>query len=178
MVKPGRVLYEIEGVDEKLAREAFHLAHHKLFDPDPGDHARGGAVMMKIKAQIGSIRESSNDELKDRVKRPGGGAVSAPPQALYEPAREYQRHQEHAAREIARSKSVLSAPRRRPRAAGRKGRGEGIVMAETTTTEPTTQKGTRRAAHPRRRGHLGQDEQDGGGQRRPTACARRPTRST
>ena len=32
-VKPGRVLYEIEGVDEKLAREAFHLAHHKLSIP-------------------------------------------------------------------------------------------------------------------------------------------------
>ena len=30
VVKPGRVLYEIEGVDEKLAREAFHLARHKL----------------------------------------------------------------------------------------------------------------------------------------------------
>jgi large subunit ribosomal protein L16 len=29
-VRPGRVLYELEGVDEKLAREAFHLAHHKL----------------------------------------------------------------------------------------------------------------------------------------------------
>jgi large subunit ribosomal protein L16 len=30
VVRPGRVLYELEGVDEKLAREAFHLAHHKL----------------------------------------------------------------------------------------------------------------------------------------------------
>ena len=30
VVKPGRVMYEIEGVDEKLAKEAFHLAHHKL----------------------------------------------------------------------------------------------------------------------------------------------------
>jgi len=30
VVRPGRVMYEIEGVDEKLAREAFHLAHHKL----------------------------------------------------------------------------------------------------------------------------------------------------
>ena len=30
VVRPGRVLYEIEGVDEKLAQEAFHLAHHKL----------------------------------------------------------------------------------------------------------------------------------------------------
>lgn len=30
VVKPGRVLYEIEGVDEKVARRAFELAHHKL----------------------------------------------------------------------------------------------------------------------------------------------------
>jgi len=26
-------MYEIEGVDEKLAKEAFHLAHHKLSIP-------------------------------------------------------------------------------------------------------------------------------------------------
>jgi large subunit ribosomal protein L16 len=30
VVRPGRVLFELEGVDEKLAREAFHLADHKL----------------------------------------------------------------------------------------------------------------------------------------------------
>lgn len=30
VVRPGRVLYELEGVDESLARAAFHLAHHKL----------------------------------------------------------------------------------------------------------------------------------------------------
>src|SRR5262245_27071595 len=30
VVRPGRGMYEIEGVDEKLAREAFDLAHHKL----------------------------------------------------------------------------------------------------------------------------------------------------
>jgi large subunit ribosomal protein L16 len=30
VVRPGRVIYELEGVDEKLAREAFHRAHHKL----------------------------------------------------------------------------------------------------------------------------------------------------
>ena len=30
VVKPGRVLFELEGVDEKLAREAFTHAHHKL----------------------------------------------------------------------------------------------------------------------------------------------------
>lgn len=30
VVRPGRVIYEIEGVTEELAREAFRLAHHKL----------------------------------------------------------------------------------------------------------------------------------------------------
>ena len=30
MIKPGRVLYEMEGVDEEMAREAFRLAMHKL----------------------------------------------------------------------------------------------------------------------------------------------------
>ena len=33
VVKPGRMMYEIEGVDEQLAKEAFHLAHHKLSIP-------------------------------------------------------------------------------------------------------------------------------------------------
>ena len=30
MIKPGRVLYEMEGVDEEMAREAFRLAMHNL----------------------------------------------------------------------------------------------------------------------------------------------------
>jgi large subunit ribosomal protein L16 len=30
VVRPGRVMYELEGVTEELAREAFHLAKHKL----------------------------------------------------------------------------------------------------------------------------------------------------
>src|SRR5512138_1643175 len=30
VVRPGRVMYELEGVDETLAKEAFHLADHKL----------------------------------------------------------------------------------------------------------------------------------------------------
>jgi large subunit ribosomal protein L16 len=30
VVRPGLVLYEIEGVDESTAREAFRLASHKL----------------------------------------------------------------------------------------------------------------------------------------------------
>jgi large subunit ribosomal protein L16 len=30
VVKPGRVIFEVEGVDEELARSAFLRAHHKL----------------------------------------------------------------------------------------------------------------------------------------------------
>ncbi len=30
VIRPGRVMYELEGVDEAMAREAFRLAHHKL----------------------------------------------------------------------------------------------------------------------------------------------------
>ena len=30
VVRPGRVMYEIRGVEESDAREAFRLAHHKL----------------------------------------------------------------------------------------------------------------------------------------------------
>jgi large subunit ribosomal protein L16 len=30
VVRPGRVMYELEGVSAELAKEAFHLAEHKL----------------------------------------------------------------------------------------------------------------------------------------------------
>ncbi len=30
VVKPGRIMFEIEGVEEEVAREAFRLASHKL----------------------------------------------------------------------------------------------------------------------------------------------------
>ncbi len=30
VVRPGRVIFEVEGCGEEVAREAFHRAHHKL----------------------------------------------------------------------------------------------------------------------------------------------------
>jgi large subunit ribosomal protein L16 len=30
VVRPGRVIFEVEGVTEAIAKEAFHRAHHKL----------------------------------------------------------------------------------------------------------------------------------------------------
>lgn len=43
VVKPGRILYEMEGVDEETAREAFRLAHHKL--PFKTRFAKRGEVL-------------------------------------------------------------------------------------------------------------------------------------
>jgi large subunit ribosomal protein L16 len=41
VVKPGRVLYEMEGVERDLAREAFRLAAHKLSLPTVFVERRG-----------------------------------------------------------------------------------------------------------------------------------------
>jgi len=30
VIRPGRILYEIEGVEREIAKEAFRLAGHKL----------------------------------------------------------------------------------------------------------------------------------------------------
>ena len=43
LVKPGRVLYEIAGVPESVAKQAFNLAAHKLGIPTKFI-ARGGAL--------------------------------------------------------------------------------------------------------------------------------------
>jgi len=41
VVKPGRILFEMEGVDQSLAREAFRLASHKLSIPTAFVERRG-----------------------------------------------------------------------------------------------------------------------------------------
>jgi large subunit ribosomal protein L16 len=43
LVKPGRVLYEIAGVSEDVAKQAFHIAAHKLGIPTKFI-ARGGVL--------------------------------------------------------------------------------------------------------------------------------------
>ena len=44
VVKPGRMLYEIQGVPEDLAREAFQLAAHKLPSRRRSVHEGGRAM--------------------------------------------------------------------------------------------------------------------------------------
>ena len=44
MIKPGRMLFEMEGVTEETAREAMRLAAHKLSIPTQFRAAVGGAA--------------------------------------------------------------------------------------------------------------------------------------
>jgi large subunit ribosomal protein L16 len=43
VIQPGRILFEMEGVEESLAREAFRLAAHKLSIPTTMVERRGVA---------------------------------------------------------------------------------------------------------------------------------------
>jgi large subunit ribosomal protein L16 len=43
VIQPGRILFEMEGVERSLAREAFRLAAHKLSIPTMTVERRGRA---------------------------------------------------------------------------------------------------------------------------------------
>ncbi len=61
-VRPGRVMYEISGVDEKTAKEAFRLAGHKLPIAYKVLDTRSG--LMKAK----DMREKSVEDLVELEK--------------------------------------------------------------------------------------------------------------
>ena len=62
VIRPGKVLFEIEGVEEELAREAMRLAAHKLPDQDEVHLPGSERTAMKIQ----ELRELSADELKTK----------------------------------------------------------------------------------------------------------------
>ena len=59
---PGRVMYELQGVDEKTAREAFRLAGHKL--PIAYKFLARGEIVMKA----ADLREKSVEDLRELEK--------------------------------------------------------------------------------------------------------------
>ena len=60
-IQPGRVLYEIEGVSEELAREAFELAAQKLAVKTV--FVKAGNYVMKV----AELREKSVEELQTQL---------------------------------------------------------------------------------------------------------------
>ena len=64
VVKPGRILYEMEGVDEATAKDGFRLARSSASRPSSCPaRGRSEAIMNATK-----WREMSEDELKDKGK--------------------------------------------------------------------------------------------------------------
>ena len=63
VVKPGRVIFEVEGVTREIAKEAFHRAHHKLPIKTQLDLA-GAGPMSKIAAALEQLRDLPDDELR------------------------------------------------------------------------------------------------------------------
>ena len=63
VVLPGRVMYELQGVDEKTAREAFRLAGHKL--PVALQVPRARRDRMKA----ADLREKSVEDLRELGRR-------------------------------------------------------------------------------------------------------------
>ena len=59
-MKPGRVLFELSGVGEDVAREALRLAIHKLpFKADKGDRLVGNRVFF--------VKKSTDVNLKSKA---------------------------------------------------------------------------------------------------------------
>ena len=67
VVRPGRVMYELEGVDETLARQAFHLAEHKLSVQTRFLSRGRGAVMKGVRAK--DLRGNDPAELRSTVRK-------------------------------------------------------------------------------------------------------------
>ena len=63
VVKPGRVMFELAGVPEPLAREAMRLAGHKLPAEDQVRAARGRVHRMKAR----DLRDLSDDALREQI---------------------------------------------------------------------------------------------------------------
>ncbi len=108
VVKPGRVMFEIAGVDDELAIEAMRLAGHKLPIRTKIVQPRGGRRGLEDLVKAAEVHNMKDDELVERAQGGARGAVRPPPPARHRRARE------HRARRAA-------APRHRPPAHGRQG---------------------------------------------------------
>ena len=139
VVRPGRVMYELEGVDETLARQAFHLAEHKL-SVQTRFVVAGGAAVKGVRAK--DLRGNDPERAAPHRAQAGGGSVQAPPQEEHQPAREHDADPQHAPRHRARQhrpRRALARRRRRTRGlTGRDGRSSGGQATKRAPTKKQT----------------------------------------
>ena len=102
VVKPGRVMFELAGVPEDLAREAMRLAGRKLPVSTKFVTARGAGLMPSAK------------ELRDLQRRRAGRADQDRPQGGLRPAlpARHRRAREHRRRARRKARSRASTDRR------------------------------------------------------------------
>ena len=92
VVKPGRVMFELAGVPEPLAKEALRLAGDEAARQDQVREAREAVISLKAK----ELRELTDDELD---REAGGDAPGALQPALPVGDRRARERRGHAARE-------------------------------------------------------------------------------
>ena len=68
VVKPGRVMFELSGVPEPLAREAMRLAGHKLPVKTKFVHARGRRPVMKA-VEVHNLEDAQLVEFADNARK-------------------------------------------------------------------------------------------------------------
>ena len=106
VVKPGRVLFELSGVPEPIAREAMRLAIHKLPIKARFIVARGRGVADGARPR--ELRELDRRRARSTALARGeGGAVQPPLPARDRSARQHRRASRRCAATIARIDTLL-----------------------------------------------------------------------
>ena len=129
VVKPGRVMFELAGVPEDLAKDAMRLAGHKL--PIRTKFVRREGAEAVVKAS--EAHNLKDDELLQRSRTRAGGAVRAAPPARHRRAREHLAAGRRPARRRAAADRRQGA-RNRPRT-----RAEGLMADEEKNDEAREQ---------------------------------------
>ena len=86
-VKPGRIMFEIDGVSEEIAREALRLGAAKLLGQDALRAAHRGIGRVET-MKASDVRAKTQDQLNDELGEPEEGAVQPALPEGDRPARE------------------------------------------------------------------------------------------
>ncbi len=131
-VKPGRILFEIDGVPEAVAREAFDRASGQAADQDEIRRAAEGRTLRMKTSQ--NYVPKGKEELKDMVARPEERAVqpayagddrrAGKPQSLPRSAPHHRPRENACSKRRREAKEVKEAKSRPEKSAGKKAKKE------------------------------------------------------